>query len=81
VRQYIEADVWAATELAFDQAFGAAAGQRPAVWLRMEPREDRVAGFELTIKSAPQGPAQLLAHCGDHGPPVTWLRGVKLNET
>jgi hypothetical protein len=72
VRQYIDKDVWTATEVAFDQALRDSEGELPAVWLRMEPGDDHVAGFRLTLKSAPGAPELVLAHCGDHGPPVIW---------
>jgi hypothetical protein len=72
VRQYTDKDVWTATEAAFDRALRDAPGERPAVWLRMEPDDDHVAGFRLTLRSAPGAPESLLARCGDHGPPVIW---------
>ncbi|MGH2914959.1 MAG: DUF2332 domain-containing protein [Solirubrobacteraceae bacterium] len=55
----------------------AAAGGRardPLLWARMEPGEDPVAGFEITLASWPDaGEVELLGHAGDHGPPVTWI--------
>jgi hypothetical protein len=38
----------------------------------MEPGEDHIAGFRLTIVSRVDEHERLLARCGDHGPPVAW---------
>jgi hypothetical protein len=47
--------------------------QRTLVWLTMEPGEDALARFELSVRTWPGGERVLLAHCRDHGPPVEWL--------
>jgi hypothetical protein len=70
VRQYIEPGPWEAIERAFEDA--AAGG--PLVWLRMEPGEDHLTGMELTVIETPGEPPRRLATCGDHGPPVSWVR-------
>lgn len=75
VRQYVGSEDWQAIELAFRRAAGEREGSgRPLVWLRMEPAEDHVGGFRLTIEAGggDDEPERLLAHCGDHGPPVAW---------
>jgi hypothetical protein len=73
VRQYVEPRAWEAIELALRRALDARhGGHRPLVWLRMEPGEDHVEGFRLTIASRVDERERLLARCGDHGPPVAW---------
>jgi hypothetical protein len=70
-RQYVSADDWAAIEAAIRQAAEASPAARIA-WLRMEPGEDHLAHMGLTFRELPQEGEQLLASCGDHGPPVVW---------
>jgi hypothetical protein len=40
----------------------------------MEPGEHHLAHMELTLRAHPYEDEQLLASCGDHGPPVAWAR-------
>jgi hypothetical protein len=83
VRQYVPAEEWEALQ----QAFAAAArhsekhseGSQPptvvqptVVWMSMEASHDSRAHIELALRIDPAGPAQHLAFCGDHGPPVRW---------
>jgi hypothetical protein len=70
-RQYVSPDDWAAIETAISQASEANPAARIA-WLRMEPGEDHLAHMALTLREPPDEGEQLLASCGDHGPPVVW---------
>jgi hypothetical protein len=72
-RQYVDAEDWAAIEAAVDRAAGANPAARIA-WLMMEPGEDHLAHMKLTLREHPYEDEQLLASCGDHGPPVAWAR-------
>jgi hypothetical protein len=38
----------------------------------MKPRRDHVVNFAVSLHAEPDGPGQILARCGDHGPPVVW---------
>ncbi len=46
----------------------------PLVWARMEPSEDPLQGFRVTVTCWPHGEEILLARSGDHGPPVRWTQ-------
>jgi hypothetical protein len=72
-RQYVDPDDWAAIEAAVDRAADAKPAARIA-WLMMEPGEDHLAHMKLTLREHPYEDEQLLAWCGDHGPPVAWVR-------
>jgi hypothetical protein len=50
-----------------------AGSRRTLVWLTMEPGENALARFELSVRTWPGGERLLLARCRDHGPPVEWL--------
>jgi hypothetical protein len=69
VRQYIDEHEWQSIEEAVR-----ATAQTPLVWLAMEPGDDHLAGMRLTSRSQPVEEWRLLASCGDHGPPVVWIR-------
>ena len=45
---------------------------RPMVRVAMEPRRDHVINFAASLHAEPDGPGEILARCGDHGPPVVW---------
>jgi hypothetical protein len=68
-RQYVDPGEWVAITDSVRQA-----GSRPLVWLSMEPSDDHLAGIRLAFRVHPEQPEQLLAWCGDHGPPVLWKR-------
>ena len=70
-RQYVSPDDWAAIEAAIRDAADANPGAQIA-WLRMEPGPDHIAHMGLTLREPPHEGEQLLASCGDHGPPVVW---------
>jgi len=72
-RQYVDPDDWAAIEAAVDRAADANPAARIA-WLMMEPGEDHLAHMKLTLREHAYEDEQLLALCGDHGPPVAWAR-------
>jgi hypothetical protein len=38
----------------------------------MEPSDDHLARIRLAFRADAEQPEQLLASCGDHGPPVHW---------
>jgi hypothetical protein len=68
-RQYVASEEWAAIE---DAVRRAADRGPPVAWLAMEPTGAQLAQIGLSLRSHPDEPAELLAHCGDHGPPVMW---------
>jgi hypothetical protein len=68
-RQYVESEEWAAIE---DAVRRAADSGPPVAWLAMEPTGAHLAQIGLSLRSHPDEPAELLALCGDHGPPVMW---------
>jgi hypothetical protein len=71
VRQYVAGDEWAAVTDCLREA-SAAGPDRPIVRVAMEPRRDHVINFAVSLHAEPDGPGQILARCGDHGPPVVW---------
>jgi hypothetical protein len=72
MRQYVPAEAWAAIERAVHDAGRAATPDTPLAWLSMEPGDDPAAGLLVRATTWPGGEQQLLAHAGDHGPPVRW---------
>jgi hypothetical protein len=57
------------------EAAGAkATDDAPLVWARMEPSNEPLEGFGVTVMCWPGGTETLLARSGDHGPPVRWMR-------
>lgn len=74
VRQYLEPRQWESIERAFDHAVRARDESRPLVWLRMEPSDDHLANYELSLRTHSEPPSIQLARCGDHGPPIAWQR-------
>lgn len=65
MRQYVEADEWAAIERAL--------GEHPeAVRLSMEPTFDRQLRMQLTVHDPAGAPEIRLATCDDHGLPIRW---------
>jgi hypothetical protein len=72
VRQYVPAAAWAAIERAVQDAGRAATPGAPLALLSMEPGDDPLAGFAVTVTTWPGGVARRLADAGDHGPPVRW---------
>jgi hypothetical protein len=71
VRQYVPAEEWAAVIDSL-RAASAAGPDRPIVRVAMEPRRDHVVNFAVSLHAEPDGPGEILARCGDHGPPVVW---------
>jgi hypothetical protein len=71
VRQYVPDEEWAAVTECLREA-SAAGPDRPVVRVAMEPRRDHVVNFAVSLHAEPDGPGQILARCGDHGPPVVW---------
>ncbi len=71
-RQYVPAPEWEALEAAYRHGAAAVGSDAPVVWLCMEPEPDHNHGVQLTVRTAPGEPAQMLARCGDHGPPLIW---------
>ncbi|HEX3830906.1 MAG TPA: DUF2332 domain-containing protein [Solirubrobacteraceae bacterium] len=71
VRQYVPGEEWAAV-IGCLRAATAARPDRPIVRVAMEPRRDHVVNFAVSLHAEPDGPGQILARCGDHGPPVVW---------
>jgi hypothetical protein len=72
VRQYVAAEEWAAV-IECLRAASAAEPDRPIVRIAMEPRRDHVVNFAVSRHAEPDDPGQILAQCGDHGPPVVWI--------
>jgi hypothetical protein len=72
VRQYVPAETWAAIERAVQEAGRAATPDAPLARLSMEPGDDPLSGFAVTVTTWPGGEVQRLADAGDHGPPVRW---------
>lgn len=72
VRQYMEPEGWEAIERACRRAVASRSGP-PVVWLRMESGAEHLSGFQLTMTVDAQEPERLLARCGAHGPPVSWV--------
>jgi hypothetical protein len=70
VRQYLEPTAWDRIDGLVNAAL---ADGQPLVWLRMEPSEHHVRNFLLTLVERPNQRERLLARCGDHGPPVSWV--------
>ena len=70
VRQYVAPHEWQALVAAFGVAL-AANPERPIAWIGMEPVPDG-PGAEITLQTAPDQAARLVARCDDHGPPVVW---------
>ncbi len=65
MRQYVEAEEWAAIERAL--------GEHPgAVRLSMEPTFDRQLRMQLTVHDPAGAPEFRLATCDDHGLPIRW---------
>ncbi|HTX11557.1 MAG TPA: DUF2332 domain-containing protein [Solirubrobacteraceae bacterium] len=65
MRQYVEADEWAAIERAL--------GEHPGVVrLSMEPAYDRQLRMQLTVHDPAGAPETRLAVCDDHGLPIRW---------
>jgi len=65
MRQYVEADEWAAIERAL--------GEHPGVVrLSMEPTFDRQLRMQLTVHDPAGAPEIRLATCDDHGLPIRW---------
>jgi hypothetical protein len=52
----------------------AAQSDRPIVRLAMEPRRDHMVNFAVSVYAPPDGPEEVLASCGDHGPPRSGTR-------
>jgi hypothetical protein len=75
MRQYVPAAAWAEIERAVGDAGRAATPDTPLAWLSMEPGGDPQAGFAVHATTWPGGDRRLLAHAGDHGPPVRWKVG------
>jgi hypothetical protein len=75
MRQYVPAEAWAGIERAVQDAARAATSDTPLAWLSMEPGDDPGAGFAVRATTWPGGERHLLAHAGDHGPPVRWHVG------
>jgi hypothetical protein len=71
MRQYVDPDEWASLGERFAEAVRAAP-DRPVVWVGMEPGEDHVAGFVVSVSEDPVRDPVPVATCGDHGPPVRW---------
>jgi hypothetical protein len=71
VRQYVPGEEWAAV-IECLRAASAARSDRPIVRVAVEPRRDHVVNFAVSLHAEPDGPGQILARCGDHGPPVVW---------
>ena len=71
-RQYVPPPAWQAIEDAVGDAIAARPEARVA-WLMMEPGEDHLARMRLSLHGHPDEHEQLLAWCGDHGPPVEWV--------
>jgi hypothetical protein len=71
-RQYVEPEEWQAIEAAVGDAMSAEP-EAPVVWLTMEPGDDHLAHMKLSLLTHRNEPEQVLASCGDHGPPVEWL--------
>jgi hypothetical protein len=65
MRQYVEAEEWAAIERALE-------GRRGVVRLSMEPTLDREVRMRLTAHDPVGAPEVLLAVCDDHGLPIRW---------
>jgi hypothetical protein len=72
MRQYVPAAAWAQVERTIATAAGAATARTPLAWVTMEPGERSFAGFVVNATTWPGGERRLLAHPGDHGPPVRW---------
>ena len=70
VRQYIDPGEWQALLQASAAAL-AAAPERPIAWVGMEPVSG-TTDYEITLRLDAQ-PAERVATCDDHGPPVVWL--------
>jgi hypothetical protein len=70
-RQYVEPHEWEALNAAIRRAI-ATDPSAHVVWLTMEPGEDHLAQMKLSLRRHPDEAEQLLASCGDHGPPVVW---------
>jgi hypothetical protein len=69
MRQYVEAEEWAAIERAL--------GEHPgAVRLSMEPAYDGQLRMRLTLHDPVGGPETRLATCDDHGLPIRWEAGA-----
>jgi hypothetical protein len=71
VQQYVPASEWEATLQALRQAH-ARHPDREIVRVAMEPRREHIVNFTVTRYDDLGGPGQVLAECGDHGPPVSW---------
>lgn len=71
-RQYVKPDEWEEIQTVIEEAIADDRGTR-TVWLAMEPGEDHLSHMSLSLRARSDEPEQLLARCGDHGPPVVWL--------
>jgi hypothetical protein len=71
VRQYVPDEEWTAVIESLREA-SATRPDSPIVRVAMEPRRDHVVNFAVSLHAEPDGPGQILARCGDHGPPVIW---------
>ena len=71
-RQYIPGPEWESLEAAYRDAVIDSGRDAPVVWLSMEPAASRSDGVQLTVRAEPGEPVQVLARCGDHGPPLVW---------
>jgi hypothetical protein len=78
MRQYVPAEAWAGIERAVRHAARAATPDTSLAWLSMEPGDDPQAGFVVGATTWPGGEHHLVAHAGDHGPPVRWHVGPKV---
>jgi hypothetical protein len=52
---------------------GAGEAGGPLAWLRMEPGDDPEGPFVTEVTTWPGAERRVLAHSGDHGPPVSWV--------
>ena len=68
MRQYVDADEWAAIEGALSDA----ARSVPVARLSMEPAVDRQARMQLSVHDPAGAPGTRLAACDDHGLPIRW---------